>query len=228
MGSRAIRDSYLALGWLRPEDPALVIPYGIERPERPDPRPAGAPDLPLRFGLLGSVLPHKGIHLAVAAFRGIDPARAEADGLGGPRDLARLYGGARGPRFAGRALRRPFRRGAAAGDPGGDRRAPRPLAGARVVRPGGARGPGRGGAGARQPARRARRAVRPRGRPSLRRPVRPRGARRSCGVDRAADRRPGIVGEWRAAAPAVKSMDEHAEEIEEVYERLLASRARTL
>jgi GT2 family glycosyltransferase len=79
MGSHAILASYRRLGWLPDGRPALVIPYGIERPavglpERP-PRPR-APGEPLRCGVIGSILPHKGIHLAVAAFRGVDPARA--------------------------------------------------------------------------------------------------------------------------------------------------------
>ena len=84
MGSKAILESYLELGWLRPEDRAFVIPYGIERPpERPALR--RRPGSPLRFGLIGSILPHKGIHLAVAAFRGIDPARATLQVWGDPR-----------------------------------------------------------------------------------------------------------------------------------------------
>jgi GT2 family glycosyltransferase len=74
MGSHAIHRSYLELGYLRPDDPVHVLPYGIERPASP--RPPRAPGSPLRFGVLGSILPHKGIHLAVAAFQGADPARA--------------------------------------------------------------------------------------------------------------------------------------------------------
>ncbi len=85
MGSQALRASFLALGWLRPEDDAQVIPYGIERPAQPPPRPSGAPGHPLRFGFIGSLLPHKGAHLAVAAFRGIDPARATLTLWGDPR-----------------------------------------------------------------------------------------------------------------------------------------------
>jgi glycosyltransferase involved in cell wall biosynthesis len=34
-------------------------------------------------------------------------------------------------------------------------------------------------------------------------------------------REPEIVDRWAAALPRVKGMDEHAEEIEEVYERVL-------
>jgi glycosyltransferase involved in cell wall biosynthesis len=74
MGSQAIHRSYLDLGWLGPEDRTFVIPYGIERPPRPAARQR--PGTPLRFGVIGSLLPHKGSHVAVAAFQGIDPARA--------------------------------------------------------------------------------------------------------------------------------------------------------
>jgi GT2 family glycosyltransferase/glycosyltransferase involved in cell wall biosynthesis len=108
MPSRFIHDSYLRLGLLRPDDPVVVLPYGIEltppahrsgsshRPPGPpevsgllepaepaapseasepraSPRPPG---LPLRFGVIGSMLPHKGIHVAVRAFAGIDPRSA--------------------------------------------------------------------------------------------------------------------------------------------------------
>lgn len=75
MGSRFIHQSYLDLGYLRPEDKAFVIPYGIDLPPRSE-RPSRQPGGPLRFGIIGSILPHKGIHIAAAAFAGIDPARA--------------------------------------------------------------------------------------------------------------------------------------------------------
>jgi glycosyltransferase involved in cell wall biosynthesis len=75
MGSRAILESYLELGWLRPEDRTFVIPYGIERP-REKAAPRSRPGTPVRFGVIGSLLPHKGIHRAIAAFRNVDPARA--------------------------------------------------------------------------------------------------------------------------------------------------------
>lgn len=74
MGSEAIHQSYLDLGWLGAGARAFVIPYGIERP--PEPAARRRPGAPLRFGVIGSILPHKGIHVAVAAFRGIDPGRA--------------------------------------------------------------------------------------------------------------------------------------------------------
>jgi glycosyltransferase involved in cell wall biosynthesis len=33
----------------------------------------------LRFAVIGSVMPHKGVHVAVEAFRAMDPARATLD-----------------------------------------------------------------------------------------------------------------------------------------------------
>jgi glycosyltransferase involved in cell wall biosynthesis len=35
---------------------------------------------------------------------------------------------------------------------------------------------------------------------------------------------PGIVAAWAANPPRVKEMDEHAEEIEEIYDKILAAR----
>jgi GT2 family glycosyltransferase len=83
MGSRAIHESYLRLGYLRPEDPVSVLPYGIERSAGGPLRARGA-SLPLRCGLIGSILPHKGIHVAVAAFRDVDPACATLQIWGDP------------------------------------------------------------------------------------------------------------------------------------------------
>jgi glycosyltransferase involved in cell wall biosynthesis len=75
MGSRFIADSYRELGWL-PER-ARVIPYGVEAAGARQAR--RAPSLPLRFAVIGSVMPHKGMHVAVEAFRGIGPERATLD-----------------------------------------------------------------------------------------------------------------------------------------------------
>jgi GT2 family glycosyltransferase len=106
MGSRFIHDSYLRLGLLQPGDPVHVLPYGIELappPLRTDRAaqaagPQGpASGGPLRFGVIGSILPHKGIHVAVEAFRGIDPRSARLTVWGDPaidpayaRELAAL------------------------------------------------------------------------------------------------------------------------------------------
>ncbi|HEV3457592.1 MAG TPA: glycosyltransferase [Thermoanaerobaculia bacterium] len=97
MASSFIRDSYLRLGLLRPDDPVYVLPYGIELTPRlrESPRPPGPP--PLRFGVIGSMLPHKGIHVAVRAFAGVDPGAARLTLWGDPaispayaRELAAL------------------------------------------------------------------------------------------------------------------------------------------
>jgi glycosyltransferase involved in cell wall biosynthesis len=75
MGSGFIADSYRELGWLPPT--ARVIPYGVETGAARVPR--RAPALPLRWAVIGSVMPHKGVHVAVQAFRAIDPERATLD-----------------------------------------------------------------------------------------------------------------------------------------------------
>jgi GT2 family glycosyltransferase/glycosyltransferase involved in cell wall biosynthesis len=99
MGSRFIHDSYLRLGLLRPGDPVHVLSYGIELvpPARRPNGPTRPPGGPLRFGVIGSMLPHKGIHVAAAAFRGIDPRSARLSVWGDPaidpdyaRELAAL------------------------------------------------------------------------------------------------------------------------------------------
>lgn len=220
MGSRAIRDSFRALGWLRPGDDAAVIPYGIEAgPAAPR---TGIPALPLRFGLLGSILPHKGIHLAVAAFRGIDPARATLSLWGDPRisppytaELEALASPA--VRFAGRFDEERRRETFAAIDV--------------LLVP--SLGLESFGLAAREalaegvPVLASRRgalaelfeAGPPCG--ALFDPEDP-GELRAWIERLIAD--PGIVAGWREALPAVKDMDVHAEEIEAVYERLLAAR----
>ncbi len=73
MGSQFIRDDYERAGLLPKNVPAFVLPYGVETAAGPPRRAARAP---LRFGIVGSILPHKGIHIAAEAFRGIDPAMA--------------------------------------------------------------------------------------------------------------------------------------------------------
>ncbi|HXO20364.1 MAG TPA: glycosyltransferase [Thermoanaerobaculia bacterium] len=85
MGSRFIADSYRRLGLLHPGDRVRVLPYGVATADRgAPPAPAGPPALPLRFGFLGSLLPHKGLHVAVAAFRDIDPREATLTAWGDP------------------------------------------------------------------------------------------------------------------------------------------------
>jgi glycosyltransferase involved in cell wall biosynthesis len=76
-GSQFLADSLRAL-LAEPNLPIEVIPYGVElggiHPSRRE-----SAKLPLRFGFLGSVLPHKGLHVAAQAFAGLDPDRARLE-----------------------------------------------------------------------------------------------------------------------------------------------------
>ncbi|MFA6954559.1 MAG: glycosyltransferase [Thermoanaerobaculia bacterium] len=73
-GSRAIRDDYLRWGSIPEATPFHVLPYGValEAPSKPR-REARRP---IRFGYVGSISPHKGLHVAVDAMRDIDPSGA--------------------------------------------------------------------------------------------------------------------------------------------------------
>jgi glycosyltransferase involved in cell wall biosynthesis/GT2 family glycosyltransferase len=73
MGSHFIHDDYVRAGLLPSDVPAFVLPYGVETAERKTRR---ASRRPLRFGFVGSILPHKGLHIAAEAFRGIEAAKA--------------------------------------------------------------------------------------------------------------------------------------------------------
>ncbi len=106
MGSRFIRDSYLELGLLRPGDAAHVLQYGVELTPRLA-RPPRRPGAPLHCGVIGSILPHKGIHVAAAAFAGIDPGQARLTVWGDPaidpaytRELVALGAAVGSPRAA--------------------------------------------------------------------------------------------------------------------------------
>jgi glycosyltransferase involved in cell wall biosynthesis len=71
-GSKAIRADYADA--VPRETPFHVIPYGIALAAPAEPRqPARRP---LRFGYVGSIAPHKGVHTAVEAMRSIDPSDA--------------------------------------------------------------------------------------------------------------------------------------------------------
>ncbi len=220
MGSQAIHQSYLDLGWLDPGARAFVVPYGIERP--PGPKARRRPGTPLRFGVIGSILPHKGIHLAVAAFQGVDPARATLQVWG---DLAAS------PSYAAEltALASPAVH--FAGSFAEERRS-EVFAGLDVLIV-----PSLGlesfGLAAREalaegvPVLASRRGALAE--------LFPPEAGPPCGAlfdpEDPADLRgwiarlaadPGAVAAWAANPPRVKEMDEHAEEIERIYEKILA------
>lgn len=75
MGSHAIYRWYSEAGFLNPTAAVHVLDYGVEMPGRL--RNSGARrDGPLTFGFIGALMPHKGAHVAVEAFRGIDPDAA--------------------------------------------------------------------------------------------------------------------------------------------------------
>ncbi|MEO8036235.1 MAG: glycosyltransferase, partial [Acidobacteriota bacterium] len=73
-GSHAIHADYVRAGVIPASTPFHVLPYGIdvEVPRKPRP-PAGRP---IRFGYVGSISPHKGLHIAVEAMRDFTPAQA--------------------------------------------------------------------------------------------------------------------------------------------------------
>jgi GT2 family glycosyltransferase len=85
-GSQFIHRSYCELGWLTATDPVHVIPYGVEL--EPGVEKEGAVRRqeggPVRFGFIGSLLPHKGAHVAAAAFAGVAPALARLVMWGDP------------------------------------------------------------------------------------------------------------------------------------------------
>lgn len=182
--------------------------------------------LPLRFGFIGSLLPHKGVHLAVAAFAGIDPASARLRVWGDPAadppyaaELRRLATGAPVSfegRFPDEAREEVF---------AGLDVLLLPSLGLEsfglVAREAFARG---------VPVIASRRGAlaelfegEDAGAGALFDPEQP-GELRAWIERLAAD--PGLLAAWRRRRPRVKGMDEHAQEIEEVYERVLAARDR--
>lgn len=76
-GSTAILDSFRALGWLPAHVPVHLVPYGVDHAPRAIESSRRPPALPLRLGFIGSLLPHKGLHVATRALAGL-PASAVA------------------------------------------------------------------------------------------------------------------------------------------------------
>lgn len=72
MGSRFIAESFRAAGWRR-EAAGRVVPYGVPLADRPpDAAPSPRADGPRRVGYIGSILPHKGVHVLAEALRDLD------------------------------------------------------------------------------------------------------------------------------------------------------------
>jgi glycosyltransferase involved in cell wall biosynthesis/GT2 family glycosyltransferase len=74
VGSHAIRDDYMSAGVIPSSKNVHVIPYGVAIAAPHVPRQLA--QRPIRFGYVGSIAPHKGVHVAVEAMRGIDPSEA--------------------------------------------------------------------------------------------------------------------------------------------------------
>ena len=193
----------------------------VRRRKAPAARAGPGQGRPLRFGFLGAIMPHKGVHVAVEAFRGVDAARATLDVVG---DLNALPAYTRelqaratpAVRFAGRVPEAEKARLLSDLDI--------------LVVP--SLGLESFGLAARE--------AMAGGVPVL---ASRRGALTEafedgvCGayfepgdaaglrawVDRL-DERPQIVAEWARRLPAVKTMDAHAEEIEAVYAQVMAAR----
>ncbi len=79
-GSAALIDSFRIRGWLPVHVPVHLVPYGVDDAPAPgatnDRPPSG---LPLRLGFIGSLLPHKGLHVATAAIAGLDASQVQLD-----------------------------------------------------------------------------------------------------------------------------------------------------
>jgi glycosyltransferase involved in cell wall biosynthesis len=92
-GSNAIRDDYG--GIVPPSKPFHVIPYGIAI--EPGCEKRAAARRPVRFGYVGSIAPHKGVHVAVDAMRGIAPSDATLHVWGDLSALPDYTAGMRNP-----------------------------------------------------------------------------------------------------------------------------------
>lgn len=93
VGSRFIERSYRESGYLPPDVPIHVVPYGIEIETCVGSTDRGRERrLPLRCGYIGVLLPHKGPDVAIEAFAGIAPTDATLE----------VWGATGDPRYAGR------------------------------------------------------------------------------------------------------------------------------
>jgi len=80
-GSNAIRGDYVRAGIVPLAKPFHVIPYGVDVEQTSR---SVRHSRPIRFGYVGSILPHKGLHTAVEAMRGIGSHEASLHLWGDP------------------------------------------------------------------------------------------------------------------------------------------------
>jgi glycosyltransferase involved in cell wall biosynthesis/GT2 family glycosyltransferase len=88
-GSRFIADSYREHAVLPSAVPVHVVPYGVSAGPARSPHPA-VPRQPMMFGVVGALMPHKGIEVALEAFRQLPVMAAELHVWGSSED--RAYG----------------------------------------------------------------------------------------------------------------------------------------
>lgn len=82
-GSAALVDSFRIRGWLPPKVPLHLVPYGVEtHTSSPADRPSAT--LPLRLGFIGSLQPHKGLHVATGAIAGLPSSAVNLSVWGDP------------------------------------------------------------------------------------------------------------------------------------------------
>jgi glycosyltransferase involved in cell wall biosynthesis len=77
MGSAFIADSYKHWRVLPSRTPVHVVPYGVPVHGARNADRATTAGRPLRFGYMGALLPHKGVHLCIEAFRQLQGHQAE-------------------------------------------------------------------------------------------------------------------------------------------------------
>ena len=126
MGSQFIADSYRRWQVIPSTVRVHVVPYGVPMREAPSTPGGKTRTLPLRFGYIGALLPHKGVHVCIEAFRHLNPGLVELHVWGlsedsGVRRVTRVERGGHAPHpFPWR-----ISRGREGGHPALDRRPPR-------------------------------------------------------------------------------------------------------
>ncbi len=86
-GSAGVVEDHRRLELVPPGVPVRIFDYGVpDAPcATPTPRPPGTP---LRLGFIGTLAPHKGLHVAAAALAGLPPEEIRLDVWGEPREGA--------------------------------------------------------------------------------------------------------------------------------------------